>query len=103
MKVEIKLRRNWQGQDSWGAFLEEVGIGENGHLAYRRSKDGNCEYGTWEPWQSESNALKFMLGPTKVTKTLSTSLVNALKALPTLSDREDPNTLPHNECNYGDY
>jgi hypothetical protein len=88
MHIRVKLRREWQGQDSWGAFLEEVGLDENGEIRYRKSDGGNCHFGNWEEWQHESAALEFMLGPIDVIPTMRAHVYVALSLLPDLKEVE---------------
>jgi hypothetical protein len=79
--MKIKLRREWQGQDSWGAFVEEVAINPDDlTLAYRISTGGNCEYGEWKDWQDETDALRFMLGPIKATSGLRAQLYSDMRS-----------------------
>jgi hypothetical protein len=102
--MKIKLRRDWQGQDSWGAFVEEVGIIENGGvtgLRYRQSTGGNCNYGKYQEWEDEAKALNFLLGPIKVTNTLRKNLIDALSQLPDLNELDMPNG--DGNINYGNY
>ena len=99
--MKIKLRRDFQGQDSWGAFVEEVGIDEKGRLTYRRSTGGNCDYGKYEGWQGENRALTLLLGPVRVTKTMKKYLVAALSELPDLEELTLPNG--YGDINYGKY
>lgn len=106
MNVAIKLRRDWQGQDRWGAFLEEVGLDERGDIRYRRSDGGNCDYGNWKEWQPEAAALKFILGPIDVIPTMRGHVYMALALLPNLGEVE---LSKHGvldgrpEINYGSY
>jgi hypothetical protein len=93
--MKIKLRRDWQGQDSWGAFVEEVAIDPDDlTLKYRQSTGGNCNYGQYKPWEGEARALEFLLGPTVVTPELRAHLFVALSKLPDLKEAE---------VNYGIY
>lgn len=100
--MKIKLRRDWQGQDSWGAFAEEIAINPDDlTLAYRMSTGGNCNYGKWKDWQDETDALRFMLGPIKVTPGLRAHLFVALSKLPDLKEVD----MPSGDAitNYGGY
>jgi hypothetical protein len=104
--MKIKLRREWQGQDSWGAFIEEVAIDpETDELAYRQSSGGNCNFGTYEAWEDEKAALKFILGPVNVNKDLRAALFVALSKLPDLKEINLPQDWSGNdaEVNYGNY
>jgi len=104
--MKIKLRRDWQGQDSWGAFIEEVAIDPDTlKLAYRKSTGGNCEYGVYKQWEDEKAALKFILGPIKVNSDLRASLFVALSKLPDLNAPALPRDYnePGHEINYGSY
>ena len=100
--IKIKLRREWQGQDGWGAYLEEVGVGEDGCLRYRRTKSGNCSPGIWKEWQDEDDALKFMLGPIDVKLSVRAALVVALEKLSDLPEA-DLTRVEAENVNYGHY
>jgi hypothetical protein len=103
--MKIKLRRDWQGQDSYGAFAEEVAIDpKTFKLAYRMSTGGNCNYGAWKDWQDEADALRFMLGPIKVTLALRTELFVALSNLPDLRELTSQEMADgDSDKNYGVY
>jgi hypothetical protein len=104
--MKIKLRREWQGQDSWGAFIEEVAIDpDTMKLAYRQSSGGNCDYGVYDNWQDEKAALKFMLGPIQVNRDLRAQLFIALSKLPDLNTITLPFDYdkPGPSINYGNY
>ncbi len=59
---KIIMQGDFQGQDSWGAFKEQVVIDENNNLDYRRTMGGNCEYGKWKEYEGEIAAIKFIFG-----------------------------------------
>jgi hypothetical protein len=105
--MKIKLRREWQGQDSWGAFVEEIAIDPKTlKLAYRISTGGNCNYGVYESWQDEKAALEFILGPVQVNGNLRSSLFVALSKLPDLNEINLPKDFTDRttaDINYGNY
>lgn len=98
MNVDIKLRRLFEGQDQWGMFIEEVGITQEGLLAYRASKGGNCEVGEYLEWEDENRAVKFMLGFTTESNILLKELRIELSKMPSLKSYGD-----NGEINYGRY
>jgi hypothetical protein len=109
--MKIKLRRDFQGQDRWGAFIEEVAI-DGSCLTYRRSTGGNSSYGEEGPWQGEKAALTFIFGPVKVTRELRANLFAALLKLPDLPEIDlaeidlseiDLSDLGADYINYGAY
>lgn len=100
--MNIKLRRSFEGQDSWCAFVEEVGFDfATKKLAYRRSSGGNCERGQWDtPWSDEKEALEFLLGPVPITPEIRDAVVSDILQLPDLED----NGLDYKAViNYGGY
>ena len=104
MGVAIKLRREFQGQDSWGAFLEEVGVDEKGNLRYRQSNGGNCSFGSWpSSWSAEDDAFAFLLGPTNLSDDLKQQIREAIANLPTLSEFDMNRGFAGDEANYGGY
>ena len=98
MKVDIKLRRLFQGQDQWGMFIEEVGITQDGLLAYRATDGGNCEIGEYLEWESESEAVEFMLGFTPKSDVIIKELKAELSKMPNLKEYEEDEKI-----NYGGY
>lgn len=85
---KVVLQRDFQGQDSWGAFIEQVTIDEHKNLDYRRTEGGNCEYGEWEEWEGEKGALSFIFGEIKPSKTLIEALKTDLSKAPELKENE---------------
>ena len=105
MNMKIKLRRRWYGQDGWGAFVQEIAINPDDQtLAYRISESGNCSFGAWCAWLGQVSALRFMLGPIKVTPELRAQLFVALSKLPDLKElTEQEMNSGDGEINYGGY
>lgn len=99
--MQIKLRRSWDGQDSYGAYLEEVALDTHGHLAYRQSTGGNCSYGSWKEWESEARALEFLLGPVGGLLDDAGILAAFRGTFKQLPDIEPVNHFPF--VNYGSY
>lgn len=63
MNIQIKLRREFRGQNGWESYLEEIGLDFKGRLAYRKSRSiGFFNYGVWGSWRGENEALNFLLG-----------------------------------------
>jgi len=93
--IKTILQRDFQGQDSWGAYLQQVTIDtETKALNYRLTEGGNCCYGDWEGWQGEQRALEFVFGDLP----LSESLINEFKEV-CLKARD----LSNEECNMDNY
>ena len=82
------MQREFQGQDSWGAFKEQVAIDEKGNLHYRASEGGNCEYGEWQNWEDEIAALNFVFGELPLSENLISEFKNCLLSAPELKDEE---------------
>jgi hypothetical protein len=104
-EMKIKLRRGFEGQDSWGAYIEEVGIDDQGNLAYRRSDGGNCHWGNYKDWEPESKAIEFLLGPLPNTPLLRNVLVSAIAQLPDLEPATEGRggVLQNGIINFGEY
>tara|TARA_R110002074_G_scaffold237645_1_gene409602 strand:+ start:789 stop:1070 length:282 start_codon:yes stop_codon:yes gene_type:complete len=85
---KVVLQRDFQGQDSWGAFIEQVTIDEDKNLDYRCTKGGNCEYGDWQEWKGEEGALSFIFGEIKPSKALIKALKVDLSKAPELKEGE---------------
>lgn len=89
MKIDIKLRRKFEGQDGYGTYIEEIGVDEEGLLRYRATTGGNDIIGEYLEWESEENAIKFLLGfIPKSDKTIKL-LRKEFKEQPTLLSYED--------------
>ena len=85
---KIVLQRDFQGQDSWGAYKEQVAIDEKDALWYRESEGGNGDYGEWNEWTGEASALEFIFGELEVTPQLVTELKRCFKQAKALEDGE---------------
>lgn len=85
---KVVLQRDVNGQDGWGAFIEQVTIDENKNLDYRSTKGGNCSYGAWEEWKGEEAALYFIFGEIKPSKELIKALKTDLSKAPELEEGE---------------
>ncbi len=85
---KVVLQRDYQGQDSWGSFIEQVTIDENKNLDYRRTEGGNCEYGVWQEWEGEQRALFFIFGKIKPSKELIKAIKTDLSKATELKERE---------------
>jgi hypothetical protein len=85
---KVVLQRQFQGQDSWGAFKEQVTIDENNNLDYRMTEGGNCCFGNWEDYQGEEMALRFIFGEINLTSELIIATKNCLQNQKELKDDE---------------
>lgn len=83
---KVVLQRDFQGQDSWMAYKEQVTIDENNNLDYRRTDGGNCEYGDWREWEGEKEAIKFVFGNLPVTDKLLNEFKKVCQKAPELKD-----------------
>ena len=86
--MKVVMQRDFQGQDSWDAYKEQVAIDEKRNLYYRRSEGGNCEYGDWKKWEGEKAALNFVFGEVPLTDNLIAEFKNCLINAPELKDEE---------------
>ncbi len=85
---KVVLQREYQGQDSWMAYKEQVTIDKDNNLDYRRTEGGNCEFGEWQPFRGEKKALNFIFGNITVTESLINSLKECLSKQIELKDDE---------------